>query len=62
MNKDEALRALQQLRDRLADETPIMPLDRKHLVVTAEYAIEKVTAIEELKRARAVKKTNGGNA
>lgn len=50
--KTEALKALEHIRARLADGAPLDGLERARLRATAEYAIEQVGAIAELKRAR----------
>ncbi|MBI4060137.1 MAG: hypothetical protein HY403_01775 [Elusimicrobia bacterium] len=50
--KTEALKALDHIRQRLADGLALDGLDRARLRATAEYAIEQVQAIQEVKRVR----------
>lgn len=50
--KDEALRALEHIRKRLADWAPLEGMERAQLRATVVYAAEQVAAIQEVKRRR----------
>ena len=51
-NKEEALKALTHLRKRLDDPEPLEGLARHQLKAAAEYALEQVELIQEVKRQR----------
>ena len=50
--KAEALTALDSIKKTLEGPAPLEGLARRQLVTSVDYAIEKVSEIEELKRAR----------
>ena len=52
-HKDEAIKALRHIIERLGSPEPLVGQERFQLKGTAEYALVEVEAIEELKRARA---------
>ena len=51
-HKDEALRALEEIRKKLVAPEEIRGLDHRLLVATVDYAIEQILAIQEVKRKR----------
>lgn len=51
-HKEEALKALAHIRKALESPDPIEGLARHQLKATADFAVEEVEAIQELKRAR----------
>lgn len=60
MHKDEAVKALVGLIERLASPEPVEGLARFQLKATAEYALEEVRAIVEVKRVRKAPVASGG--
>jgi len=54
-HKDEALKALASVRERLGSDEPLEGLGRRMLLATLDYAVEQVTAIQEVQRARKAK-------
>lgn len=51
-HKEEALKALAHIRKTLDGTEPIEGLARHQLKATADFAVEEVEGIQELKRAR----------
>ena len=51
-HKEEALKALAHIRKTLDGTEPIEGLARHQLKATADFAVEEVEAIQELKRVR----------
>ena len=51
-NKSEALNALAHIRKRLDDPAPLEGLARSQVKAAAEYAVEQVELIQEVKRQR----------
>lgn len=54
-HRDEALKALEHVIDRLASSEPIDGLSKYQLKASLEFAREEVGRIQEVKRARKVK-------
>ena len=52
LHKDEALKALAHIRKRLDDPEPLEGLARSQVKAAAEYALEQVELIQEVKRQR----------
>ena len=54
-NRDEALKALEHVIDRLAAAEPIDGLTKYQLKASLEFAHEEIQKIQEVKRARKTK-------
>ena len=50
--KSEALKAIDTVRKNLRNGDPVDDLSRRIMAATLDYAVEQVTVIQELKRAR----------
>ena len=50
--KSEALKAIDTVRKNLRNGDPVDDLSRRIMAATLDYAVEQVTAIQELKRQR----------
>jgi len=58
-HRDEALKALKTLIERLSSLEPIDGMNRYQLKAVAEYAQEQVALIQEVRRVRKVKEVAG---
>ena len=52
VHKEEVLKALAHIRKRLDDPEPLEGLARSQVKAAAEYAVEQVELIQEVKRQR----------
>ena len=58
-HRDEAIKALKQVRARLAGTEPIEGFARFQLTAAVEFALEELAHVQEVKRVRRPKATDG---